>query len=201
VDQFKVWNRIASGFDATRQRTWPHVEAFIDSLPPAAGVLDLMCGNGRHLRPGIIGVDWSEGLCQAASSAGEVVRGDAATLPFADDSFDASICVAALHGLPDSEARDASLRELRRVVKPGGLAQVTVWSRDAPRFATVEAPGATDVVVPWRRDGLDEHRTYHLYTKESLAAACQAAGWQVLEIPGVAIAAAEPDNLAALLRA
>lgn len=196
ADQFEAWNTIASSFDATRNRTWAHVEAFLDAQP--SRVLDVMCGNGRHLRPGMVGVDWSEGLTQAAARQGAVVRGDATRLPFADGAFEAAIYVAGLHGIESREARVASMRELRRVVD--GQAQVTVWSRDAPRFAKLDLPaGPCDLVVPWRRDGHDVARFYHLYDAASLEADCVAAGWRVDRVEGVAIAASSPDNWVATL--
>jgi ubiquinone/menaquinone biosynthesis C-methylase UbiE len=54
----------------------------------------------------------SEGI---ANIAGE--RADAREMPYADDSFDAAYLVTVLGEIPD---QDAALRELRRVVKPGG---------------------------------------------------------------------------------
>jgi ubiquinone/menaquinone biosynthesis C-methylase UbiE len=43
--------------------------------------------------------------------------GDAREMPYADDSFDAAYLVTVLGEIPD---QTAALRELRRVVKPGG---------------------------------------------------------------------------------
>ena len=198
MDQREAWKRIGASFDATRQRTWDHVEVFLDDLPTGARVLDVMCGNGRHLRPGMVGLDWSRPLVAAAGPA--AVMGDATRLPFPEECFDAAICVAGLHGLPDPEDRAASLQELYRVLRPGGVAQVTVWSRDAPRFQDTPGDGPVDVVVPWRRDGHDVPRTYHLYTPDSLRAACEAAGFDAVALRGVAIAAEDPDNLVVVLR-
>ncbi len=45
------------------------------------------------------------------------VRGDARQMPFPDAAFDAAFLVATLGEVPD---RDRALRELRRVLKPGG---------------------------------------------------------------------------------
>jgi ubiquinone/menaquinone biosynthesis C-methylase UbiE len=44
-------------------------------------------------------------------------RGDARSLPYEDDSFDAAILTSTLGEIPDG---DAALREINRVVKPGG---------------------------------------------------------------------------------
>lgn len=44
-------------------------------------------------------------------------QGDARSLPYADDAFDAAYLVTVLGEIPDQEA---ALRELARVVKPGG---------------------------------------------------------------------------------
>jgi ubiquinone/menaquinone biosynthesis C-methylase UbiE len=44
-------------------------------------------------------------------------QGDAQSLPYDDDSFDAALLVSTLGEIPD---QDAALRELKRVLKPGG---------------------------------------------------------------------------------
>ena len=44
-------------------------------------------------------------------------RGDAQVLPYEDDSFDAAILITVLGEIPD---QDAALREIARVLRPGG---------------------------------------------------------------------------------
>lgn len=202
-DQRRVWTAIADGFDRTRQRPWAHVAGFIEALPPASRVLDLMAGNGRHARVAaeaahhVLALDWSLPLVRRAP--GDRVLGDATRLPLRDASFDACVFVAGLHGLPTAAGRAACLRELRRVLRPGGAAQITVWSRDAPRFRDAGAAGPIDVEVPWRAGGQDEARTYHLYTATELRSDLLAAGFEVEGVEAVAIAGREPDNLVALV--
>jgi ubiquinone/menaquinone biosynthesis C-methylase UbiE len=58
---------------------------------------------GRAHEAGIANIDGTEA--------------DARTLPFEDASFDAAYLVAVLGEIPD---RGAALRELRRVLRPGG---------------------------------------------------------------------------------
>lgn len=203
-DQRRVWTAIAEDFDRTRQRPWPHVAAFLEALPPASVVLDLMSGNGRHARVAAeaahhpVALDWSLPLLSRAH--GDRVLADATRIPLGDGTVDAAVYCAGLHGLPTAEDRAASLRELRRVLKPEGQAQVTVWSRQAPRFRAMDLPpGPADVVVPWKSGAREEQRHYHLYTAKALRADLEAAGFSVEALEAVSIAGLE-DNLVALAR-
>ncbi len=202
MDQHRAWETIAESFDRSRTRTWPHVDRFLAGLSPGR-VLDLMTGNGRHV-PSIqhgghdaVVLDWARPLVKIAATRHDVdgVAGDATRLPFADSTFDACVYVAGLHGIPTAEGRAQSLAELRRVLRPGGKAQITVWSRDAPRFRDEGTPGEpVDVVIPWRSDGHDVARAYHLYTASTLRRDVEAAG---LHVTGEAEASvvSEADNL------
>lgn len=49
-----------------------------------------------------------------------VETGDITKLPYPDASFDAIISMIVLHNIPSRRARDQALRELARVLKPGG---------------------------------------------------------------------------------
>jgi ubiquinone/menaquinone biosynthesis C-methylase UbiE len=62
-------------------------------------------------------------------------RADARTMPYADDTFDAAYLVTVLGEIPD---QDAALRELCRVVKPGGRIVVGELFGD-PHMVTARA--------------------------------------------------------------
>jgi len=106
-------------------------------------VLDAGCGRGlaligcaKKLATGkAVGVDlWAakdlsnnnpEATLANAAAEGvaervEVQTGDVTKLPFPDASFDAVISMTVLHNIPTRGARDQALRELVRVLKPGG---------------------------------------------------------------------------------
>jgi ubiquinone/menaquinone biosynthesis C-methylase UbiE len=53
--------------------------------------------------------------------AGNIVQGDASTLPFADGTFSGAIAVLVLHHLRSVEAQDRAFREIHRVLRPGGV--------------------------------------------------------------------------------
>jgi SAM-dependent methyltransferase len=115
---------------------------------PGHRVLDLGCGGGRHAfevyRRGasVVAFDLDPaelgpvtGMFGAMREAGEVegsgpgaaavVSGDATAMPFEDGAFDRVIAAEVLeHVLDDQQA----MNELARVLRPGGLAAVTVPS-------------------------------------------------------------------------
>jgi ubiquinone/menaquinone biosynthesis C-methylase UbiE len=62
-------------------------------------------------------------------------QGDARSLPYDDDSYDAAVLVTVLGEIPD---QDAALRELKRVLKPGGRLVVGELLGD-PHYVTEAA--------------------------------------------------------------
>jgi len=94
---------------------------------PGDRVLDVACGTGdlalADLLAGagqVVGVDFSEPMLARArqkSSAIEWVRGDLSRLPFPAAGFQAATVGFGLRNVPDL---DGALRELRRVLEPGG---------------------------------------------------------------------------------
>ncbi len=142
------------------------VEYLVDAAAPAPGqaVLDVACGTGVVARGvadrlggngRVVGVDVNEGMLAVARRIRPDIEwhyGDASDLPFPAASFDVVLCQAALMYFPD---RDRALREMARVVKPGGTVAVQVWaSLDVQpgyrRFADVAVrhagPEAIDVI-------------------------------------------------------
>ena len=104
---------------------------------PGERVLDLACGTGVVARmaapmvqPGgeVFGVDFNPAQIATARSIDSSIEwreGDAGSLPFADREFDLIVCQQGFQFFPD---RVQAVREIHRVVKPGGRVGITVWS-------------------------------------------------------------------------
>jgi len=184
----RTYDDIAREFHRTRSRPWDEVVRFIGS-GPIGKVLDIGCGNGRHMEVALengtdaVGLDLSSNLLDICSErfAGngqvDLVKGDAISLPFGNGVFDRVLCIAVLHHVPSRRKRQHVLGEMFRCLKNGGVAQISVWNFDQDRFRTLfnkhsrdDFPGVFgDVTIPWHKsDGRVVDRFYHLYTKEEL---------------------------------
>src|SRR5258705_4627815 len=100
-------------------------------------ILDVGCGTGSLTRvllesadvKTIVGVDLADVYLESARQTIRDPRvdfktGDAASLPFADKSFDRAFAMLVLHFVPDAKKAGG---EMRRMVRFGGVVAVTVW--------------------------------------------------------------------------
>ncbi len=145
------------------------LERVIDSLrlPARARILDAGCGSGRNMvelaRHGTVtGVELSPTSVALARerSAGEVSEGSILSMPFDSASFDLAVSLDVIEHLKDDLS---ALRELRRVVAPGGALLVTV-----PAYR-------------WLWSGHDEINHHHRrYTRGTLQQVAERAGWETV---------------------
>jgi len=75
----------------------------------------------------------------------DIDTGDMCAMPYADNSFDVVLSMTAIHNVPGNAGRDQALKEILRVLKPGG--RLAIFDIFHPfRYATVlRRLGATDV--------------------------------------------------------
>ena len=96
-----------------------------------ANVLELGPGPGlttdilRSRVPHLTALEIDSSLAQSLgartrASNVTVIQGDATALPFADAQFSAAVCFTMLHHVPSPALQDQLLREVQRVLQPGG---------------------------------------------------------------------------------
>ena len=108
----------------------PQLPVTIASLPPGARVCDVGAG-GRRLTENVVTVDF-------IVAPGVDVAGDIHKLPLLDNSVDCVICTGTLEHVRHPET---AVRELRRILRPGGIVHI-----DTP-FMQAYHPDPTDY---WR---------------------------------------------------
>jgi ubiquinone/menaquinone biosynthesis C-methylase UbiE len=172
------------------------------SLAPGERVLDVACGTGlvsfaaaQAVGPAgsVLGIDISGNMVDAARRRAEerkvpiaFARMDAEELALPDAAFDVALCSLGLMYMPDPER---ALREMRRVLRPGGRVVVAVWGERsrcgwAPLFPIVDAEVASEVCPLFFRLGQGD----------TLARACAEAGFEVVAHHRIAATLAYADD-------
>jgi ubiquinone/menaquinone biosynthesis C-methylase UbiE len=122
----------------------PWANDLLDTAALASGmrVLDVACGTGIVARLAaprvgptgwVVGVDTNEAMLAVARARPAPVgakvewrQGEATKLPFPDEQFDRVLCQHGLQYIPD---RTAALREMKRLLAPGGRLGLSVFSQ------------------------------------------------------------------------
>jgi SAM-dependent methyltransferase len=125
-------------------------------LAPGQQLLDVGCGSGGY-HPRLAGrgisavaLDYSAGMAQTSHQQAvkqglpvRVIQADSQRVPFPDASFDRVMANHMLYHVPDILA---ALREIRRVLKPGGRAVLTTNAADhMERMATLHRDAAHEL--------------------------------------------------------
>ena len=170
-----TWDSTPSPVVALEERL---LGAWITGLKPGRAI-DLGCGTGRWTnRLGAIGFDLSPAMLAVAAGkpglCGRLAVVDAPALPLASGSVDLLLCALTLGHVPD---RAQAVREISRVLRPGGSLLLTEFHPDA-------------VARGWRRTFRHQDRVYELeHYPYSLAEIGEAS-------PDLVLARSEPGVIA-----
>lgn len=150
-------------------------------------VLDAATGEGRNL-PRLLGLADEVSACDGSAAAlakiapdvaarVTLARCELAATPFADGAFDFILLCDTIETLPDPEP---VLRELRRVLAPGGCLLCNIPGPDGD-VAGVDMTAADDAGFLYR------HRYYYRFFRDEAARELLAAtGWRVIRAEEVA---------------
>jgi demethylmenaquinone methyltransferase / 2-methoxy-6-polyprenyl-1,4-benzoquinol methylase len=132
--RYDLLNTVLSGGSDAR---WRRKTALAAGLEAEDRALDVACGSGKLTvelrreasRGLVVGLDFSAGMLEVARASApgpRYLRGDALSLPFPDGTFDAITIAFGLRNLADPEL---GMREMHRVLRPGGRALVLEFVR------------------------------------------------------------------------
>jgi ubiquinone/menaquinone biosynthesis C-methylase UbiE len=140
IERFQISREIAELYEERFVprlfRPWARHVVEEAALTAGQRILDVACGTGIVARTAadrlgnganVVGVDLNENMLAVARRVAPGIEwraGDAANLPFDDDSFDVVFCQAALMFFPDPVK---ALREMGRVLRSNGKLVVQVW--------------------------------------------------------------------------
>jgi len=171
---YDLLNRLMSGGVDRRWRARAVAEV-ADALPGpvldlCAGTMDLTAALARS-RPTdrIVAVDFAPAMLEAGrrkAPRAEVVVADAAALPFADASFSAVLCGFGVRNLADPAA---GAREVRRVLRPGGLFVTLELFRPARPVTRAFHRAYAGLVLPALGGWLSGDRPAYDYLARSMA--------------------------------
>jgi ubiquinone/menaquinone biosynthesis C-methylase UbiE len=124
----------------------------------------------------------------------ELINSDAVNIPLKTNLVNAVLFIATLHNIPERYRRIKSLKEINRILKPGGKAIVSVWSRWQDKYrqhfirqllTKFDKNDFGDINIHWRQNGLNILRYYHLYSKREFQNDLKQAGFKIIKLEGV----------------
>ena len=183
MNQQEIWNQIAPEWDEYKKIPAEHTIEFLKKT--SGNVLDLGSGSGRHLVEIKSGkmylLDFSKEMLKFAKkkSKNEKINAEFKQaklweIPYENEFFDYAICISALHCVEGEKNREKVVRELYRVLKKDGKAEIGVWNIKSKRFKNHRGK---DKYVKWTNKG---KRYYYLYDEKEVHDLFKKVGFKII---------------------
>ena len=196
IPDFELDHGITLRDQETESLSWQEHLHFIDPLPHEI-LLDAGCGTGvdiirLHSRvTKVIGLDFSSGSLERCKKNlafqgirnAEVYLASITAIPLPDHSVDKVLCLSVLQYLDDEEVR-LGLRELARVVRPGGTLIFHVKNSASLYWSTLRIAKKVKNLLG-RPTQIYNLRSFEWYVAELAALNCRVVGYESLNVLSV----------------
>src|SRR4030042_209391 len=187
----EVFNEIAESW--YRLRHWCRFTTELNGVVQRwqkGKLLNIGCAHGPDFLPfrgkfELWGVDFSARMLTMAQKYADKFQfdvnlavADAVTLPFADKVFDYAIAVATYHHVQGNEQRHVAFMELKRVLKPGAEAFITVWNKWQPGFWL----RGKEAYISWKLKDKTLYRYHYLFSYSELKKTLIEAGFTIISM-------------------
>ena len=202
------YEEISENFNLTRKKEiWPEIRQVADKIKDGDRVLDLGCGNGRLLEAlkdkkiKYLGMDASESLIKKARlnyPGYEFTVQDILDLKLEKiEKYNYIFCLAVLQHIPSQELRVEVLKEIKKLLIPGGEIVISNWNlwQSKKHFPLIvknyfiKIFGQSkldfgDLIFSWKNSRGEEisQRYYHAFTKNELRLLIKKAGLRIKKI-------------------
>tara|TARA_B110000444_G_scaffold42817_4_gene38720 strand:- start:13814 stop:14434 length:621 start_codon:yes stop_codon:yes gene_type:complete len=179
-----IYQNIAEHFNDTRVYKWKWVVDFLDKFKDDNLILDLGCGNGRnmvHNNINFIGFDNCDKFINICKDKGlEVYNSNITQINMKSELADGIICIAVFHHLSTIEHRIESLKEMKRLLKPGGKILISVWSINQPVNSRRHFNNFGNNIVTWNSFGTNYERFYYIFEPDEIKQLFKSSGLNLI---------------------
>jgi ubiquinone/menaquinone biosynthesis C-methylase UbiE len=202
----KNYNLTAESYTRSRSVISEELQSLSNFAKRGDVVLDSGCASGRFY--GVLkekninysGIDISESLIKIAKKnyPGIDFRvGNAMDMPFTENYFDKIYSISVIHNIPSGNFQMQYLKELKRVLKPGGLLIMRVWDlwprknfwQSFIKYSFLKIIGKSkadfgDIFLPWKDQSgrIVAQRYFHAFTESEIENLVKEAGLKIKKI-------------------
>jgi len=199
----KNYNLTAEDYTRTRAFIPEDLKCLGEYTEERERVLDSGCASGRFYEvlkdknADFYGIDFSEKLIDIAKKQypeGKFQVANVLNAPFPENYFDKVYSISVLHNIPSKELQLQYLKEMKRILKPGGFLVLRVWDfwtrregwRLFLKYTFLKLFGESkldffDVFVPWKdsQEKVVVQRYFHCFTKRNIVSLVKEAGFEI----------------------